>query len=160
MLYLVCQLGRYISFLHPIKNSESNSTWFGQNLEVSFVKLHAVNVEVSWIINLFCIWVGLKCLAIMLSILIGRPTSNSLEFWISLNLPNNTVGLNYLWEIDAPPPEALWICNMPRDAMVRLRPKSVLFPVQPHIIQNLKLALTVQTLQIWMCFFQTVCYWN
>ena len=26
------------------------------------------------------------------------------------------------WEIDAPPPEALWICKMPRAAMERLRP--------------------------------------
>ena len=30
-----------------------------------------------------------------------------------------------LWEIDAPPPEALWIWKMPRDAMGRPRPESV-----------------------------------
>ena len=32
---------------------------------------------------------------------------------------------SYLWEIDAPPPEALWIWKMLRDAMGRPRPESV-----------------------------------
>ena len=37
-----------------------------------------------------------------------------------------------LWEIDAPPPEALWICKMPRAVVGRQRPEAEGVPWQPE----------------------------
>ena len=40
--------------------------------------------------------------------------------------------MRFLWEIDAPPPEALWICKTPRAAVGRPRPEAEGVPRQPE----------------------------